>query len=120
MSAATRALVEGWDAYSVAQARAYLLREAASALLLAQTKGTPGDRVVALSTLATRCIERAADKGKTLKVREDESTEASFLLFVRKTFALDDMAAAAVVERVKFDARTLRGQLDLFDKPEAP
>lgn len=119
MSASAKPVVDGWDAYSVAQAKAYLLTEAAAVLLQAHTKKTPGDRAVALRMVSTRCVVRVCDVGKKPRQVAEEATEDSFHRFLRKTFDLDDKAASAIVERVKFNARTLRGQLDLFEKADA-
>jgi len=120
VSASAKPVVDGWDAYSVAQAKAYLLTEAAAVLLQAHTKKTPGDRAMALRMVSAKCVARVCDVGKKPHQVSEEATEASFHRFLRKTFDLDDKAASAIVERVKFNARTLRGQLDLFEKSDAP
>lgn len=112
-------LDDGWDKYCVEQFKAYLLREAARAVELAATKKMPGDSVIAHSMLAGRCIDRVSGRGKAPVQLAEEAEESSVRRFIRKTLATSDEATSAIVDKIKFAAKKLRGQLDLFEEKDA-
>jgi methionine-rich copper-binding protein CopC len=109
-------LDDGWDKYCVEQFKAYLLREAARAVELAATKKMPGDSVVAHSMLASRCIDRASGRGKAPAQLAEEAEESSVRRFIRKALATSNEETSAMIDKIKFAAKRLRGQLDLFDE----
>jgi len=112
----TTKLDDGWDKYCVEQTKAHLLREAARAIEKAATKKMPGDSVVAYSLLAHRCIDRASGRGKAPQQLAEEAEEMSVRRFLRKTFAVSDQEVNVIIDKIKTAAKTLRGQLDLFEE----
>jgi glycine cleavage system pyridoxal-binding protein P len=100
---------DGWDRYCATAARARLLHVAATFI---ETGGAKGQANIAVSMehLATILIKRVNAGGNG-----EPMTEAEFIEILTKDLGHDGAGLAEIVRAVKARAKTLRGQLDLFE-----
>lgn len=103
-----------WDDYCVSAARAVLLFEAARMTKEAGTYKAPGDAVVELESMVKMVVTRVSCAGMTVKEIAAAWSEAGFARFMFQVFKLNAKEVADALDRVRFEARKLRGQLDLF------
>ncbi len=103
-----------WDDYCVTAAKAVLLFEAARMTKEAGTYKAPGDAVVELEAMVKMVVARVGGVGMTAKEIGEAWSERGFTRCMLQVFKLNAKEAADALDRVRFEARKLRGQLDLF------
>lgn len=114
-----RKVDDGWDDYCVTAAKAHLLTVASKMLTEAGTKHVAPERVVLLRSQVARCIDRLSDAGRAPDKATGAWTEREFRNFLAMCFGFGSDVADKIVDPIKFEAKTLRGQLDLFEKESA-